>query len=88
MKFCAGLIIGVIIAFIYVYFFGIEDDSELINENTYLKTKSDNAELRATIFARKIKAIEDIIANGEKNKENFMIILEKIKNELADDQSN
>ena len=92
MEIIIGIIIGYFVSFILINFFKVGDDSELINElserrkeNTKLKNDLDNAELRATEFARKIKKIEDIIINGENNKENFFVIISKIKKELVHD---
>lgn len=91
MEILVGILIGVIITYISVKIFGINENSELINElserrkeNTILKESLDNAELRTTEFARKIKSIEDILINSEKDKENFFITISKIKRELAD----
>lgn len=94
MEICVGIIVGVIITFIFMCFANIGDESEIINElserrkeNKELQDNLDNAELRATEFARKIKTIEDIILNGENNKENFFVIISKIKELVHDHQS-
>ena len=56
MEFCAGLIIGVIIAFTYIYFFG--------DDNTYI----DEAEARNVELARALNKIE----NENKKQERFI----------------
>ena len=53
--------------------------------NIDLRDYLDNAEQRATDFARKIKKLEDIILDGNKANEYDTIILSKIKKELFTD---
>lgn len=48
-----------------------------------LKAERDNAEERATIHFRKLNRIENIIKEGEKNKDPYFNIVDKIKEELA-----
>ncbi|MGN1269387.1 MAG: hypothetical protein ACI4UU_00735 [Clostridia bacterium] len=52
-------------------------------ENIELKEVKDNAEQRETYFARKIKAIEDIIIEAERKNEFAVIALQNIKKELV-----
>ena len=46
------------------------------------KRTSNNAEQRATSYARKIKKIEDIVVKGKENKEAAVITLQSIEKEL------
>lgn len=89
MEVFVGIIIGYIICLILIAFSGFEEDNELLNQiheekqqNRDLREDLDNAELRATEFARKIKAVEDIIVKGKNTNEFDTIILSKIKKEL------
>ena len=92
MQVFIGIILGFIIAIIVMIVTGFGQDYELITTIDELqKELKDNkdklknkeiAEIRATVFARKIKEIEDIIKKSEESKEDYFITFEKIKNVL------
>ena len=73
MEIIAGIIIGFIACAIIGIFAGFGEDNELIEQlyeekqqNRELRNDLDNAEIRATEFARKLKSIENIIfENGQ-----------------------
>ena len=61
---------------------------DLLNENWELQkevAEGKNAEKRAMTFARKLKAVEDILIDADKQKEHYFITVEKLKKELFND---
>ena len=93
MKIIAGIIIGFIACAIIGIFAGFGEDKDLIErlheekqQNRELRNDLDNAETRATEYARKLKAIENIIfKNGQGS---IVDRFDKIKEVITSDQTN
>lgn len=62
-----------------------DENKDLRSENEELNLWLDNAERRTTEYARKIKKIEDIIIEAQKENEFAVITLQNIKKELFTD---
>lgn len=92
MEIIAGTIIGFIACAIIGIFAGFGEDNDLIEQlheekqqNRELRNDLDNAEIRATEFARKLKSIENIIfENGQGS---IVDRFDKIKELVRDYQS-
>lgn len=98
-MFIVGVLLGIILGMLIVAYMSegttnefIEQNEELINkqeklikENSELREIRLNAEVRATQFARKIRTIEKILAEGKKSNEFDTVILAEIKKELFSD---
>lgn len=93
MEIIAGIIIGFIACAIISIFAGFGEDNDLIErlheekqQNRELRNDLDNAETRATEYARKLKAIENIIfKNGQGS---IVDRFDKIKEVITSDQTN
>mgnify|MGYP001095438679 CR=1 FL=1 len=100
MEIIAGIIIGFIACAIIGIFAGFGEDNDLIErlheekplpneekqQNRELRNDLDNAETRATEYARKLKAIENIIfKNGQGS---IVDRFDKIKEVITSDQTN
>lgn len=73
------------LGFVTHMLFSISSIEELTEENNalYKETWSGKkAEERALEFARKLKAVEDILIDSDVNKEHYFITVEKLKKEL------
>lgn len=64
-----------------------DENKDLRSENEELNLWLDNAERRTTEYARKIKKIEDIIIEAQKENEFAVITLQNIKKELFTDSN-
>ena len=92
MEIIAGIIIGFIACAIIGIFAGFGEDSDLIEQlheekqqNRELRNDLDNAETRATEYARKLKAIENIIfKNGQGS---IVDRFDKIKEVISSNQT-
>lgn len=92
MEIIAGIIIGFIACAIIGIFAGFGEDNDLIErlheekqQNRELRNDLDNAETRATEYARKLKSIENIIfKNGQGS---IVDRFDKIKKLVRDYQS-
>ena len=92
MEIIAGIIIGFIACAIIGIFAGFGEDNDLIEQlheekrqNRELRNDLDNAETRATEYARKLKAIENIMfENGQGS---IVDRFDKIKELVRDYQS-
>ena len=92
MEIIAGIIVGFIACAIIGIFAGFGEDNDLIEQlheekqqSRELRNDLDNAEIRATEFARKLKAIENIIfENGQGS---IVDRFDKIKELVRDYQS-
>lgn len=93
MEIIAGIIIGFIACATIGIFAGFGEDNDLIEklheekqQNRELRNDLDNAETRATEYARKLKAIENIIfKNGQGS---IVDRFDKIKEVITSDQTN
>ena len=93
LEIIAGIIIGFIACAIIGIFAGFGEDNDLIErlheekqQNRELRNDLDNAETRATEYARKLKAIENIIfKNGQGS---IVDRFDKIKEVITSDQTN
>ena len=93
MEIIAGIIIGFIACAIIGIFAGFGEDNDLIErlheekqQKRELRNDLDNAETRATEYARKLKAIENIIfKNGQGS---IVDRFDKIKEVITSDQTN
>ena len=93
MEIIAGIIIGFIACAIIGIFAGFGEDNDLIErlhevkqQNRELRNDLDNAETRATEYARKLKAIENIMfKNGQGS---IVDRFDKIKEVITSDQTN
>ena len=92
MEIIAGIIIGFIACAIIGIFAGFGEDNDLIErlheekqQNRELRNDLDNAETRATEYARKLKAIENIIfKNGQGS---IVDRFDKIKEVISSNQT-
>lgn len=92
MEIIAGIIIGFIACTIIGIFAGFGEDNDLIEQlheekrqNRELRNDLDNAETRATEYARKLKAIENIIfKNGQGS---IVDRFDKIKEVISSNQT-
>lgn len=85
MEYILTLMAGFGLGFLLRTMFHDSSIEDLTEENMelYKETWSGKeAEERALDFARKIKAVEDIIIDGKANKENYFVIIDKIEKEL------
>lgn len=100
MEFILGILIGILIGIIIIAcisvsvidgyseqsFQLIKEQLDLTQENEELKKDKNNAESRATQYARKLKQIEDIVL--QKGRGTIVDRIDKIKEVITDRQIN
>lgn len=65
MQVILGIVVGIILTFIYISFFGIKEDLELIDENKELKELRKQAVHNNTIILERNRILENTIKEIE-----------------------